>query len=149
MRIKLISLVILLSAVNAFSQDIETLLKRDLDAERRTVVSQSIDIPSGMETEFWKIYGDMELELDKITLNRIANIKKFAHKYEDLTEKEADQLIISFIDMNFERHKIYKKYYKKMGKIISTKQAARLMQIINQIQLIIDVQFAAEAPLIK
>ena len=149
MRNKLISLIILLSTVNAFSQDVETLLKRDLDAEQRTVVAQSIDIPSGMETEFWKIYGNMEIELDKITINRIANIKKFANKYDELSDKEADELIINFLDMNSERHKIYKKYYKKMGKIIPTKQAARLMQIINQIQLIIDVQFAAETPLIK
>jgi hypothetical protein len=149
MKITLVSLIILISAGKVFSQDIETLLKRDLDAERRTVVAQSIDIPSGKETEFWEIYSDMELELDKITMNRIANIKNFAHRYDDITDKEANELIGNFIDMNFKRHKIYKKYYKKMNKIISTKQAARLVQILNQIQLIIDVQFAAEAPLIN
>ncbi|MEN8247425.1 MAG: hypothetical protein ABFS32_00710 [Bacteroidota bacterium] len=150
MKLKLFSLiVVLMSAVSAIAQDLDALLKRDLDAERRTIVAQSIIIPNGMETDFWKYYSDMEQELDMLTDMRIANIKKFADNYENVTDKVAKDLAGTFFDINSDRYKIYKKYYKKMGKLITAKEAARLIQILNQIQLIIDVQLAAEVPLIE
>lgn len=149
MKIKVLTLIILVSAGSAFSQDLESLLNRDLDSEQRTIVAQSISIPSGKETDFWKLYSDMEVELDKISLNRVANIKKFANKYDNISEKEASGLVSEFIELNIKRQKTYSKYYNKLSKIISDREAARLIQILSQVQGINDVKKLAEVSLIE
>ena len=135
MKLKLLTLIaVLFTTGSLVAQDLEELLKRDFDAERRTIIAESIRIPDGMETEFWKIYSDMEQEMDLLTDKRIVNLKRYANNYENITDDIADDLANTFLDIHMERFKVYKKYYKKMGKIMSKKEAARLFQIINHIK---------------
>jgi len=56
---------------------------------------------------------------------------------------------MTYFDISQSRIKIYKTYYKKIGKVISKKEAARFIQVVDQIQLLIDIQIAAQVPLIE
>ena len=93
MKLKLLTLIaVLFTTGSLVAQDLEELLKRDFDAERRTIIAESIRIPDGLETEFWKIYSDMEQEMDLLTDKRIVNLKRFANNYENITDDIADDL---------------------------------------------------------
>jgi hypothetical protein len=142
-------LFVLLTVATASAQELLEMIKRDINAERRSIIAEAVKIPITVETEFWQMYNEMEVKLDKITDRRAANIKKFADNYENVTDDVANELANNYFDMNIERYKIYKTYYKKASKIISKKEAARFLQLIGQIQLLIDVQIAAEVPLIE
>ncbi len=131
------------------AQDLVDMVKRDINAERRTIVAEAMDLSADKEAEFWKIYNEMEKELSILMDRRVGNINKFADNYENITDEIAHELATTYFDINSQRIKIYKTYYKKISKLIGKKEASRFVQLIGQIQLIIDMQVAAEVPLIE
>ncbi len=150
MKTNIITLFILFtSLVSARGQELLDIIKRDLNVERRTLVSEAMQLAPGTETEFWQVYNVMESELDGLTDKRAGNINKFADHYTNVTDDIANDLAMVYFDIIGNRNKIYKTYYKKMSKIISKKQAARFIQVMAQIQLLIEVQIAMEVPLIE
>ena len=150
MKTRIITLLILLTTVvSAGAQDLIDMIKRDINAERRTIVAEAMNIPLESETEFWHMYNEMEQELDLLADKRANNLKKFADNYDNVTDDVADGLAKTSFDIASGRVKINKHYYKKAAKIISKKEAARFIQLLGQIQLLIDIQIAAEVPLIE
>ena len=149
MKTRIITLLILLTTVvSAGAQDLIDMIKRDINAERRTIIAEALTIPLESETEFWHMYNEMEQEFDIIADKRAKNIMKFADNYENVTEEVANDLAKTHFEMEASRLKISKTYYKKAAKLISKKEAARFIQLLGQIQLLIDIQIAAEVPVI-
>ncbi len=144
-------IILVSSAFAAQSQDkvMLEMLKRDLKAETRAIVAEAMNVAPAKETEFWRVYSEMEVELDALIDKRAGNIQRFAENYTNLTDDVIDDLAKTYFDIEATRLKIFKKYYKRMTKIIGKKPAARFIQIMDQIQLLIDVQIAAEEPLIE
>jgi hypothetical protein len=134
---------------SVMAQDLVDMVKRDINAERRTIVAEAIELPAENEADFWKLYNEMEKELGILTDKRVANINKFADNYENITDDIANDLAMTYFEINSSRIKIYKTYYKKISKLIGKKEASRFIQLLGQIQLIIDMQVAAEVPLIE
>lgn len=133
----------------ALAQDLVEMVKRDINAERRTIVAEAMDIPAEREVEFWQTYNELEKELGILMDRRVSNINKFAENYDNITDDIAHELSTAYFDIHASRIKLYKSYYKKLTKIIGTKESARFVQLLGQIQLIIDMQVAAELPLIN
>lgn len=131
------------------AQDLVELVKRDINAERRTIIAEAIDLPADKEAEFWALYNEMEKEMGILMDRRVKNINKFADNYENITDDIANDLATTYLSIKAERLKIYKTYYKKTAKVIGKKEASRFLQLLDQIQLIIDMQVAAEVPLIE
>lgn len=142
-------LVFSLFTVSVMAQDLIEMVKRDINAERRTIVAEAMDIATDKETEFWQTYNAMEKELGILVDMRVANINKFADNYENVTDDIAGDLANTYFEIETKRVKIYKTYYKKVAKLIGKKDASRFIQLLDQIQLIIDMQVAAEVPLIE
>lgn len=150
MKLKLsIFFVLFMIAFGLQAQDFLELAKHDLNSEKRSIVAKSINIPQDADAQFWNTYNDMEAELNVLVDKRIAIIKKFAKNYATLDNDIAGELISTYFSIISQRNKINQKYFKKMSKVISKKEAARFSQIMAQIQLLIDVQLAAEVPLIE
>lgn len=150
MKSKLLTFIaVMLLSVSLHAQDLIDMVKRDINAERRTIIAEAMTIPTEKEAEFWAIYNEMEQKLGLLTDKRIANINKFADNYENVTDDIANDLANTYFSIQTERVKIYKTYYKKVAKLISKKEASRFIQLLGQIQLILDMQVAAEVPLIE
>lgn len=150
MKLKILTLfMLIITAASVSAQDLIDMLERDIKAERRSILAEAMDIPRDKETEFWALYNDLEQEFSLLTNKRANNIVKFAENYDSLSDKMAHEIAMTYYDVNVERYKIYKTYYKKMSKIIPRKDAIRFIQLLGQIQLLIDIQIAAELPLIK
>ncbi len=150
MKSKLLTFIaVMLLSASLHAQDLIDMVKRDINAERRTIIAEAMTIPTEKEAEFWAIYNEMEQKLGLLTDKRIANINKFADNYENVTDDIANDLANTYFSIQTERVKIYKTYYKKVAKLISKKEASRFIQLLGQIQLILDMQVAAEVPLIE
>jgi hypothetical protein len=134
---------------SVMAQDLVAMVKRDINAERRSIVAEAMDLNAEKEAEFWQIYNEMEKEFSILMDRRVSNISKFADNYDEITDDIAHELAMTYLSIKGERLKIYKKYYKKMSKLIGKKEASRFVQLLDQIQLIIDLQVAAEVPLIE
>lgn len=131
------------------AQELLDLLKKDLNKEKRSLVSEAMDIKEENKTAFWEIYGEHETASSKQIDLRAKNINKFADNYEKLTDEIAGEIAATYFEIESSRLKNEKATYKKMKKVIGEVQAARFIQIMNQVQLLIDVQIASEIPLIE
>jgi hypothetical protein len=143
---------LLLTLVLPFSisaQDFLDLVRTEVNFEKRALVAEAMDIPSSQSIEFWNTYSNFETEIDRLGDQRIANIKKFADNFENMSDKVADEIAGTYFTTHQGRYKVYKKYYKKFSKTIGSKKAVRFYQIMDQIQLLIDIQIASEEPLIE
>lgn len=139
----------LFSYGNTQAQDLLELLKHDLNKEKRQLVAEAMHIKEENKTVFWEIYTEYETEFNKLIDLRAKNIETFSKNFGSLTDDIADDIASNFIEIQTDKLKNSKKTYKKLKKEIGATQAARFIQIMNQVQLLIDVQIASEVPLIE
>ena len=124
------------------------MLRTDVRAEKVAVITEVMMFTDAESETFWPIYREYELELAKIFDQRLANIKKYAEHFEHLDDATADELINTAFKVDEKRTKLQKSYYKKYKKGLGAKRAAKYIQLESQINLLIDLQIAANLPLI-
>lgn len=131
------------------AQELLELLKHDLNKEKRELLAEAMDIKEENKTAFWQVYAEYETASNELIDMRAKNIEKFAENFENLTDEVADEIADTYLKIETGKLKIDKTYYKKFKKIVGSMQAARFVQIMNQVQLLIDLQVASEVPLIE
>ncbi|MDZ7624380.1 MAG: hypothetical protein U5J96_08065 [Ignavibacteriaceae bacterium] len=142
----------LFSLTNLFAQDVDSyieLLKSDLKANKKAIITEVMNFDEQQSEAFWPIYRDYEYELDKLSDKRIANIKDFAANFDSLTTEKARLLIENAFDFQSDRLDLNKKYYKKFAEVLNPVVAAKYMQLENEIQLLIDLSINSNLPLAK
>ena len=125
------------------------LLRQDVRTEKVGLITEIMEFSDEESEVFWPIYREYELELAKLTDSRIALIKDYAKNYDSLSDEKADEIVNSALKLRAKRHDLVKKYYKKFKKALSAKRAAMFIQLEMQINTLIDLQIAAELPLIE
>ncbi|MCF6361024.1 MAG: hypothetical protein L3J29_09715 [Cyclobacteriaceae bacterium] len=141
--------VLMFSFGSSQAQELLELLKKDLNKEKRSLVAEAMDIKEENKTAFWEAYGEYETATNELIDMRAKNINKFAENYDKLTDEIADEIASTYMSSKSKQLKIQKTTYKKLKKLMGARQAARFIQIMNQVQLLIDVQIASEVPLIE
>jgi hypothetical protein len=141
----------LLPASLAFAQvdSYIEMLRSDVRTEKVAVITEVMAFTDAESEAFWPIYREYELELAKIFDMRLANIKDYAEHFEAIDDAKADELILNSFKIGEKRNKLQKSYFGKFKKAIGAKRAAKFMQLEHQIDLLIDLQIAANLPLVE
>ena len=150
MKKTIIGLIVLMS-VSLFAQSADTyleLLRSDIKLEKKSVVAAAMNLNDLQSEKFWPVYREFEVEWDKTANVRIEIIKEYAANFDTLTDEVADDLLNKSYDLQEDKLDIEKKYYEKVKDQLGAKQAGKFMQIINRLNMLIDIQVAAELPLI-
>ncbi len=148
---KIIFGLIVLMSASLYAQTADTyleLLKSDIKNKKKTVVAVAMNLNELQEEKFWPIYKEFETEWDKLADVRIGIIKEYAANFETLTDEVADDLVQKSYDLQEDKLDVEKKYYGKVKDQLGAKQAGKFMQVISRLNMLIDIQVAAELPLI-
>lgn len=125
------------------------LMRRDIRNQKQSIVDEAMALDAAQKSQFWAIYDGYQTALNPIWDQRIANIKKYADSVNNITDEIADQLAVKMIDLEGQRTALKKKYYalykEKMGALV----AARFLQVETILGSFIDLQIAAEVPIIQ
>ena len=124
------------------------LLKSDIQNKKKTVVAVAMNLNELQEENFWPIYREFEFEWSKLADVRIGIIKDYATHFDTLTDEKADDLVQKSYDLQEDKLDVEKKYYGKVKDQLGAKQAGKFMQVISRLNMLIDIQIAAELPLI-
>jgi hypothetical protein len=124
-----------------------TLLRTDIKAQRKAIITQLMHFDEDDATAFWPIFNKYDAELAKIGDSRVNLIVDYAKNYDNLTDEKADELISKAFALESDRALLKKKYFDEMKPAISAIQAARFFQIENQIQDLLDLRISAELPI--
>ena len=123
------------------------LLRKDLRKEKSSIVDQAMALDSAQKSKFYPIYEKYEKELSLIWDKRLANIKKYAENYPNVSDAVADELAASAQASHADRSALWKKYYGQMKSAFGSKVAARFLQVESALSNLIDLQLSSEIPL--
>ena len=122
------------------------LMRSDLRAQKVAIITDLMRFTEEEDAKFWPVYREYETALAKINDDRIALIKQYADSYTSLTDATADDIATRALGLDARRHALIVEYYDRFKKVVAPKTAARYLQVERQIQLLIDLQIAANLP---
>ncbi len=136
-------------AQGAYIESYIQLMRADVKAEKVAIITEYMEFAEEESAAFWPVYREYEFELSKLGDTRVALIKEYAEHYDLLGNEKAKELAKTFFDLEERRTSLKRKYYRKMEKVLPARTVTQFFQIENRINLLIDVQVAAEVPLIE
>ena len=136
------------------SRDKETnayieLMRKDIRAERKSIVEQVMDLEPADKAKFWVIFDKYADETKGLWDQRLANIVKYADNQETITDKIADELATTAIKIRSQQLAIQKKYYGQMKAALGARVATRFLQIETMLGNLLDIQLGSEIPLME
>jgi hypothetical protein len=131
--------------INAYIE----MMRKDIRAERNTIVDQAMNLEPAGKAKFWGIYDKYAGEIKGLWDQRLANIMKYADNFENMTDATADELAAKAMDIRSQRLAIQKKYYGQMKAALGARVASRFLQVEAMLDDILDIQIGSEIPLMK
>src|SRR5215469_14168964 len=125
------------------------LLRSDLNAQKRQIVNETMQLDDKQARIFWPIYNDYEANLDKLGDERLAIVQEYATNFLTMTNEEADELAQRVMALDDQRMALRRKYYDLMKKSLPAILVVRFFQVENQIQLLVDLKIASNLPIIE
>jgi len=125
------------------------LVRSDLQNEKATIIAQNIQFTEDEAFEFWPLHREYSLELNRLLDQRLSLVRKHVVNFDNLSDKQAEQLAKDVFDLDAKRLKLKRTWFKKFAKVIPAKKAAQFFQIENQLNAALDLRVAAALPLIK
>jgi len=160
MRMKLsLGLVVLLASVSAstrvWAQDNSSIdsdiqmLRADIRADKTKIMADQMQLSDAEGKAFWPIYNDYDNELSKLNDQRVALIKEYAQNYDTLTDQQVQSLADRSFSLAKKRIDLREKYFKKISKAVSPKSAARFVQVEDRVDMLLNLQLAANIPMVN
>jgi hypothetical protein len=143
-----LALLLVAKTASAQEQYVE-LLRSDIKTQKVAVITEAMALEENQSDAFWQIYRDYDYELSTIVDQRIALIKDYAASFSSMTDEKAAELAKTSFQVEGDRAKLRQKYYKKFAKDLSPLIGARWLMIERTINTLMDLQIAAEMPLIQ
>jgi hypothetical protein len=125
------------------------MLRSDVRAAKTAVMTEALDLSDADGGKFWPVYRDYEKELLTLGDRRVALVRQFAEKYGTLTDKDAATFVSDWFKIQQDKLKLRQKYFDKVSSATSGLIAARFLQVEHTLEMLIDLQVAAELPLLE
>jgi hypothetical protein len=125
------------------------LLRSDVRANKVAILTVIMQLNDDQSAKFWPIYGQYDLELQKLNDQKLAGIKEYAKNYDSMTDEKADELATLALALENKRNELKKTYYEKVRDQLGGVIAARFLQVENQMLMVIDLQIASELPIVE
>lgn len=129
-------------------QDI-ALMKKDIQADKATLITANMEFTADEAAAFWPVYKVYEDSLSKVGDKRIALIKDYAQNYGSMTNEKATELIQGLFDTEAQRLQLKKDLFQNLLKVMPAKNAARMIQVENRLNMLIDLQLVSGIPLVS
>ena len=130
------------------SQYIE-LLRTDIRADKVALLTEALNLTEVESAKFWPIFREYETDLARLDDRRIVLIKDFAENYGAVTESDARDIASVHFGIQRDKLRLRERYFRRIASATSARTAARFIQIENVVASMIDLQIAAELPLLE
>jgi hypothetical protein len=129
-------------------QDID-LLRKDIRSQKKQLIAANVPLTDAEAQKFWPVYDQYTAELVAINNDKYQLIKEYAQNYDTMTEAQADDWTQRLLKMDANVAGLRQKYWPNFRKVLPAKKAALYEQIERRAQMLIDLQIAAQIPLLQ
>ncbi|HEY1342317.1 MAG TPA: hypothetical protein VGF59_32640 [Bryobacteraceae bacterium] len=125
------------------------LLRTDVKKSKAQIMGDVMQLDADQATKFWPIYKEFETEFSNLGDQIVALLRNYSDTYDRMTDDAADQLAKQVLQIEDQRNELKKKYYARFKTGLDSITAARFLQVENQLERIVDLQMAAQLPVIS
>jgi hypothetical protein len=125
------------------------LLRKDIRSQKRQLIAANVPLTDAEAQKFWPVYDQYTAELVAINNDKYQLIKEYAQHYDTMTEAQADDWAQRLLKMDANVAGLRQKYWPNFRKVLPAKKAALYEQIERRAQMLIDLQIAAQIPLLQ
>lgn len=125
------------------------IVREKVRADKKLLVSMNMGLTESQAKGFWPVYDSYQVGLDRLVDRQLEIIETFARNYDSMTDAIARQLLEDYLLLEDDRLALRQAYLPKFRAVISEVKVARYYQIENKIQAIVDLDLAANIPLVK
>ena len=125
------------------------LLRKDLRDAKKQLVAANLPLSGDEAAKFWPGYDSYTQDTMKLNDQRYALIKDYAAAYDNITDANAGKFIRQSIGIDQSASQLRLKWMPKFEQTLGAKKAAMFFQIDRRIALMMDLQLAAEIPLVE
>ncbi len=129
-------------------QDIQ-LLRQDVRSKKKQLIAANLTLTDVEATKFWPVYDQYSAEMTTLADQRYALIKDYAQNFGTLTDVQALSLINRSLALDERVAQLRIKYVPIINKVLPGKKTATFFQMDRRITAMIDIQLAAQIPLVQ
>lgn len=138
------------AATNTENQNIQeyiNLLRTNVRQQKAEIMGSMMALDAQQAAKFWPIYSEYDTQLNKLNDQRVANIQDYARNYSQMTDAKADELVRNALDFRRQRSELLTEYYERVKAALGPIQAARFLQVEDQLLTIIDLKIQSALPI--
>jgi Spy/CpxP family protein refolding chaperone len=124
------------------------LLRKDVQTEKNQIITDAMAFTQTEAAAFWPIYKEYASAQHGIADKRLALITDYAQRLDKMDDAAARGLTDRMFAVEDATQALRKQYYPRFEKALGAKRAAKFYQVDNRLSLLINLQLAAEIPLI-
>ena len=125
------------------------LMRANVRHEKSNWIRSNVPMTEREADVFWPLYRRYQTELTKIGEERLALIKDFAAHHENLTDTKARGILDRSFAIDSKLATIRRIYKNEFLTVLPPKVVARFFQVEHRLNLLIDLELAAQIPLIE
>ena len=129
------------------SRDQAELIISQIQADKRAVVLDAMNLNDAEIAKFTPIYDDYQAEMKGIMGRGSEVVNKFASNYDSMTDDAAKSIMKDFFKVRDDRNALVKEYAKKMEKALPPSKVLRWVQVENKLNALLDYEAARIVPL--
>jgi Spy/CpxP family protein refolding chaperone len=125
------------------------LLRSDIRSAKKQIIAENMKLTDSQAEKFWPVYDAYTQETTKLGDASYALVKEYAQNYGNMTDAQADSLVEKMATLDVQTATVRQEWVPKFRKVLTGKQTALFFQLDRRINLLLDLQFAANIPLVK
>ena len=118
------------------------------EAQRQATVAANVSLTEAESAKFWPLYREYRNEVEKVNDEAVALMKEFAANYETLSDDRAKSMADRWLALQKQRLVLKTKYMDRYAKVLGGAKMARVLQIENRLDALIEVNLARAVPLV-
>ena len=124
------------------------ILQADVQVSKDQIIKHTMEFTDAESAAFWPVYMEYAKAQHTIADKRLALITDYAHSLESMDNTKAHALTQQLFQIEDETLALRKSYFPKFEKALGAKRAAKFCQVDNRLSMIVNMQLAAEVPLV-
>lgn len=124
------------------------LLRHDLRAEKKKLIALNVPLTETEATKFWPVYDQYAAAMTKHYDEFYAVIKDYAANQKTLTDAQAASMLKRWANLQVDLAQTRVKHIPVIEKVLPGRKAALFFQIDRRLYALMDLQIAAQVPLV-
>ena len=120
-----------------------------IQTQKKAIIAKNMAFTEAEAEAFWPVFREYQQALQPINDRKVTLIMDYAENFEKLSNDQAKGMIEDFLNIQKDEVKLKKKFVRRFSKVIPIKKVARYYQLENKMDSVINIELAANIPLIQ